>query len=112
MRAEKLYLTDILEAAGFIDRFVSDIPYEVFSEDDLRQAAILQKLTVIGEAASHLPEDFRKRHDIIPWQDIIGFRNFAIHEYFSVDWEIVWTTATEDVPLLSRQIAEILPLYS
>jgi uncharacterized protein with HEPN domain len=75
----------------------------------MRQAAILQKLIVIGEAASRLPDEFRQRHAHIPWQDIIGFRNFAIHEYFSVYWEIVWTTATQDVPLLRDQIAEILP---
>jgi uncharacterized protein with HEPN domain len=56
MRPEKLYLTDILEAADAIDRFVSDIPFEGFIEDEMRQAAILQKLIVIGEAASRLPQ--------------------------------------------------------
>jgi uncharacterized protein with HEPN domain len=58
----------------------------------MRQAAILQKPIVIGEAASRLPDEFRLKYDNIPWQDIVGFRNFAIHEYFSVNWEIVWTT--------------------
>jgi uncharacterized protein with HEPN domain len=112
MRPEKLYLTDVLEAADAIDRFVSDTPFESFIEDEMRQAAILQKLIVIGEAASRLPDEFRQKYDKISWQDIVGFRNFAIHEYFSVNWEIVWTTATQDVPMLRNQVAEILPLYS
>jgi uncharacterized protein with HEPN domain len=112
MRPEKLYLADILEAAEAISRFVAGIPFESFIEDEMRQAAILQKLIVIGEAASRLTDEFRKKYDTIPWLDIIGFRNFAIHEYFSVNWEIIWTTAIQDVPPLSRQVAEILPLYS
>ncbi len=78
----------------------------------MRQAAILQKLIVIGEAAGRLPDEFRQKYGKISWQDIVGFRNFAIHEYFSVNWEIVWTTATQDVPMLRSQVAEILPLYS
>lgn len=112
MRPEKLYLTDILEAAAAIGRFVSGVSFERFVDDELHQSAILQKLIVIGEAAARLPDDFREKHKTLPWADIIGFRNFAIHEYFSVNWEIVWTTATEDVPTLRNQVAEILPLYS
>jgi uncharacterized protein with HEPN domain len=112
MRPEKLYLTDILEAADAINRFVTDISFEEFVEDEMRQAAILQKLIVIGEAAARLPEEFHQKYDTIPWQDIVGFRNFAIHEYFSVNWEIVWTTATQDVPTLVNQMVGILPLYS
>jgi uncharacterized protein with HEPN domain len=89
MRPEKLHLTDIIEAAESIDRFVSDIPFDRFFADEMRQAAILQKLILIGEAAARLSDEFHQKYHHIPWQDIIGFRNFAIHAYFSVNWEIV-----------------------
>jgi uncharacterized protein with HEPN domain len=112
MRPEKLYLTDILEAAESISRFCSGISYAEFCTDEMRQAAILQKLTVIGEAAARLPDEFHQRHADIPWVDIVGFRNIAVHEYFAVQWEIVWTTATQDVPLLHTQITKLLPQYS
>lgn len=100
MRPEKLYLTDILEATDAIKRYCTNVLFEDFTENEIRQAAILQKLIVIGEAAARLPDEFRKQYSNIPWQDIIGFRNFAIHEYFPVNWEIVWATATQDVPML------------
>ncbi len=45
----------------------------------------------------------------MPWADIVAFRNFAVHSYPAVDWIIVWTTATEEVPVLRRQIASLLP---
>jgi len=112
MRPEKLYLTDIVEAADSIGRFCDGISMETLLDDEMRQAAILQKLIVIGEAAAHLPDEFHQKHREIPWADIIGFRNIAVHEYFSVNWEIVWSTAIHDVPMLQEQIAKLLPLYS
>lgn len=40
--------------------------------------------------------------------DIIAFRNLAVHEYFVMKWDIVWLTATEEVPALRKQVEEIL----
>jgi uncharacterized protein with HEPN domain len=108
MRPEKLYLVDIVEAAEAISRFCAPISEEEFFEDELRQSAVLQKLIVIGEAASHLSDNFRKNHSAIEWEDIVGFRNIAVHEYFAVLWEIVWNTAIIDVPELHKKILVIL----
>jgi uncharacterized protein with HEPN domain len=112
MRPEKLYLADIVDAADAIERFCGGVSIEALLDDEMRQAAILQKLIVIGEAAARLPDKFHQQYKEIPWEDIIGFRNIAVHEYFAVDWEIVWSTATRDVPMLREQIAKLLPFYS
>jgi uncharacterized protein with HEPN domain len=108
MRREELYLADIVEAADSIQRFLGDISQIDFLQNDLVHSAVLQKLTIIGEAAARLPKGFQNKHREIEWVDIIGFRNIAVHAYFSVDWSIVWVTATNDVPGLKRIIAEIL----
>ncbi|MBM4045791.1 MAG: DUF86 domain-containing protein [Planctomycetes bacterium] len=108
MRAEKLYLTDIVDAADAVARFLDGIAQEAFLNDEIRQSAVLQKLIVIGEAAARLPREFRARHPEVEWADIVSFRNIAVHEYFSVRWSIVWITATQDVPALRKQIAAIL----
>lgn len=108
MRPERLYLADIVEAADAIGRFLEGISREAFMQDELRQSAVLQKLIVIGEAAARLPRAFTEQHPEIPWPDIVAFRNIAVHEYFAVDWRIVWVTATQDVPLLRQQIAALL----
>jgi uncharacterized protein with HEPN domain len=84
MRREELYLTDILEAADAIQRFIQGIEREDFFGDELRQSAVLQKLILIGEAAARLPEEFIKRHPEVEWADIVAFRNIAVHEYFAV----------------------------
>jgi len=108
MRPEKLYLLDIIEAADAVRRFCAPVDKDEFVQDELRQSAVLQKLIVIGEAASHLNVYFRERHNNIEWEDIVGFRNIAVHEYFEVLWEIVWNTAILDVPELHKKVQVIL----
>ena len=109
MRPERLYLSDIVEAADAIRRFLVDVDTEEsFYEDELRQSAVLQKLIVIGEAAARLSAELKQQHPEIEWNDIAAFRNIAVHAYFSVTWSIVWETVMEDVPQLRRQIVELL----
>jgi len=108
MRPEKLYLTDIVEAARAIEKFIMGEDLNEFEQNEMMNSAVLQKLTVIGEAASKLPKEFTKRFPEIPWADIVGFRNIAVHEYFAVRWNIVWVAASEEVPTLRDQIEQIL----
>jgi len=107
MRPERLYLQDILNACNAIERFLWRTTETAFMQDELVQSAILQKLIVIGEAAARLPRNFTEAHPEIEWADIVAFRNIAVHEYFAVDWKIVWIAATEDVPFLRDRIKAI-----
>lgn len=108
MRPEKLYLTDMVEAAQAIERFVMGEDFSEFEQNEMMQSAVLQKLSVIGEAASRLSKEFTGQFPGVPWADIVGFRNIAVHEYFAIRWDIVWVAATEEVPVLKKQIEEIL----
>ncbi len=108
MRADQLYLNDMVAAAEAIDRFLADAPEQTFLLSELQQSAVLQKLIVIGEAAARVSQATRSAHPHIPWQDIVAFRNIAVHAYFSVDWTIVWHTVTADVPMRREQIDQLL----
>jgi uncharacterized protein with HEPN domain len=110
-RRDDLYLADIVEAAVAIRSFLSRLERldrGGFTKDDLVRSAVLQKLSVIGEAAARVSDETRTEHPDIPWHQARGMRNLLVHAYFSVDWDIVWTTATESVPGLAAQIAAIL----
>ena len=63
---------------------------------------------MIGEAASKVSQAYRNDHPELPWRDMIDMRNKVIHEYLSVEYSVVWKTATEDLPLLKRQIESVL----
>jgi uncharacterized protein with HEPN domain len=110
-RRDRLYLADIVEAADAIGRFLSRLDpsgKDGFIADDLVRSAVLQKLSVIGEAAARVSETTRRKHPETPWHQARGMRNLLVHAYFSVDWEIVWTTANDSVPKLAVQVDRVL----
>lgn len=89
MRREELYLSDMVDACQAVARFIQGLDETAFQGSELHQCAVLQKLTVLGEAASRLSKEYCARHPQIEWRDIVAFRNLSVHAYFSVDWSIV-----------------------
>lgn len=79
MRSDKLYLSDIVQAADSIARFVAGMDEERFVDDDLVCSAVLHKLTINGEAAARVSSELRQSYPEIPWADVVGFRNIAVH---------------------------------
>lgn len=108
MRDEGLYLDDILDAAVAIEQFLENVTLDEFLDSDLLQSAVVQKLTIIGEAASRISEETRARYPEINWKSIRGFRNIAVHVYYELDWGLVWETATVQVEELTPHIASII----
>ena len=108
MRRDRLYLDDVVEAADAINGFLAGVAEEQFLASDLLQSAVLQKLTIIGEAAARLSPEFKASASDIPWSDIVAFRNIAVHAYFSVQWPIVWVAATDEASLLRTQVLALL----
>jgi uncharacterized protein with HEPN domain len=108
MQPDRLYLEDILVAADAIISFVDGRDAAALAEDDMARSAVLFKLVVMGEAASKVSRELRELQPEVPWLDIVAFRNLAVHAYFGVDWEMVWTTGARDVPSLRDRIAAIL----
>ena len=108
MRRDELYLRDMIEAADAIAGFIADAEESAFVGNDLLRSATLLKLTIIGEASGRLSDELKARYPDVEWRDIVGFRNIAIHAYFSVNWSIVWVAATTDASALRTRILQIL----
>ncbi len=108
-REIKLYLQDILESILAIESYVCDIDIEQFKNDRKTYSATIREFEIIGEAVGKIiDEEVIKAHSGISWRDIKDFRNILIHEYFGVDFEIVWNTIFEDLPQLKTTIIKIL----
>lgn len=107
MRPDLVWLADMREAAAPVSSFLDGYTRDGFLAAAKTRSAVLQQLTVIGEAAARLTPAFRQRYTHIDWVSIIGFRNRAVHAYFAMDWGIVWDTATQNVPALAPQLADI-----
>lgn len=77
-------------------------------KDRVLNLALTRLLEVLGEAATRVPEEFRKKYTELPWQQVIGLRNRLIHAYDQVDLEILWEIVSEDLPPLSKQLSQII----
>lgn len=100
-------MNDMLEAIEKIERYIDSLSFEEFEGNPMVVDAVVRNLEVIGEAAKHIPEELRTKGGSINWKQVVGFRNVAIHAYFAVDVEIVWTVATQGLVQLKQVIAQI-----
>jgi uncharacterized protein with HEPN domain len=101
----------MIEAGESVQRFISDRRRSDFESDQMLLFAVVRAIEVLGEAASKISEDVRSASPEIPWSAITDMRNRLIHGYFDIDVDIVWNTATIEIPaLLSdlRRIADVL----
>ncbi len=106
-RSPRLYLEDIKSSIQNIEDYTREMTFEKFSEDKKTVDAVVRNLSIIGEAVNNLPETFKEKHSSIPWGEIIGMRNKAVHEYFGVDLEIIWKTVNEDLVYLKKKIKDL-----
>ena len=108
MRRDGAYLSDIAEACEDIAAFVAGTDEQSFMSDALRASAVLQKLTVIGEAIARLSPDLKTRYPAIKWSAISAMRNRIVHGYFDIDFELIWMAAIQECPQLRQQVQTIL----
>jgi len=101
MKDEHVYINQILEGIVKIETFVEGLTQDTFEKDIKTQSAVILQLMLIGEISKKVGDKTKQSVDL-PWKDIAGFRDMAIHNYFEVDLGIVWQTIREDIPLLKK----------
>ena len=82
--------------------------YEDFVEDPVMTRAVVRSLEIIGEATKKIHPDFTASFPLVPWRDMAGMRDRLIHDYFGVDYEIVWFTVREDLAVLQSWMPELI----
>lgn len=102
-----LLIEDMLDAVNKILKYTSGLNYEQFIHDEKTIDATVRNFEIIGEAANRIPEDYKLQHPEIEWRQIIGLRNRIIHEYFGIDYEILWDIKEGFLPALAEWLHTI-----
>lgn len=76
--------------------------------DGTLQRAFVRSLEIIGEATKKVPGEFRARYPLVEWRAMAGMRDRVIHDYFGVDYELVWDVVQNRIPTLRGQMASII----
>lgn len=106
-RDNHLLVLDMLESAHRINAYTENLDYEEFIYDQKTLDAVVRNFEIIGEAATRVLPDFQLENPQIPWKQLKGYRNRLIHEYFGVDYQIVWEIIQEDLMGLIEELEEI-----
>jgi len=105
-RLEEL-LGDIKEAAGRIGKYIDGMDYQAFLGDLKTQDAVVRNVEIIGEAVKKLPKTFTSKHTGIPWKEMAGTRDKLIHDYFGVNYDILWNIAESELPGILLKVAKL-----
>jgi uncharacterized protein with HEPN domain len=99
-REWRLYLDDMIDFAQKVLTYTDGLDQAGFVANGLIFDGTLRNLELIGEAATHIPDEVRIAHPEIPWRMIIATRNRLIHGYLGIDDDTLWSIIRDDVPTL------------
>ena len=103
-REWRFYVTDMIGFAEKVVAYTECMDQERFVASGLNYDATVHNLTLLGEAATHVPEHVRTFASETDWRQIVGTRNRLIHGYVGINNDIVWDIIQDEIPVLIKQL--------
>ena len=104
-RKWRLYIGDMIEFSEAVLSYTAGMDQTGFVADRRTYYATLHSLQLVGEAATHVPDEVRDTHSEVRWREIIGTRNRIVHAYLGIDDDVVWDIIRTDIPKIAGAIA-------
>ena len=106
--SDKIRLQHILDSINDILLFVKEVDYESYIADYKLRLAIVKLIENIGEASNGISSKTVERLPEIEWGVLKGIRNVLVHEYFGIDYQIIWNSIKDNLPDLKLKIERAL----
>jgi uncharacterized protein with HEPN domain len=103
-----LYLEDMLLSMERIAEYLADLDFKKFKQTYIVVDAVIRNFEIIGEASKNIPAEIQAKYPQIPWKKMYGLRNLIAHEYFGVDYEMIWEIAKNNLPQNRTDLTEII----
>lgn len=108
MRRDVLLLTEMIDAAEQAQQLTAGVSVGELEADRQRRDALLWNFTVLGEASGQLSGEIKQRFPDIPWQQPARLRNRIVHGYWSIDLDVLHTTAADQLPAFTANLRRVL----
>lgn len=102
------YIHHILDEIEYIIAESKELDRGEFLKNETLKRAFVRSIEIIGEASKKVLPEFKNQHLEIEWKAIAGMRDRLVHDYFGVDYDIVWDVIENKIPDLYKQINNIL----
>ncbi|HJJ54999.1 MAG TPA: DUF86 domain-containing protein [Methanocorpusculum sp.] len=107
-KTDRQFVLHIRDEINLLSELSQTLTYEKLLTDKFTQHCIQKSLEIIGEAAKNISEETKAQCPQIPWHELTGMRDKLTHDYFGINWEIVWGVLEHDIPQLTLCIEKLL----
>ena len=104
---EPVRIGHVLDAIAHVENFTAGKTEDSLTNEPMLRFAVERQLEIIGEASNYILPETKQRIGHIDWKLIKSFRNIVAHEYFGLDYSIVWHIVTVDLPLLKQALQSL-----
>ncbi|HEV7348463.1 DUF86 domain-containing protein [Telluribacter sp.] len=109
VRDSLTFVSDMIESIDKIIRYIHTVSdSSAFIKNDMLIDAVTRNYEIIGEAANKVPKSIKDKYPDVPWRQMYSLRNFAVHEYHTIDPQVLWEIAVEHLPTNKRQLEYVL----
>lgn len=105
---DRVRILHMIDAADSLVQFFTGRTRADLDTDRMLLFAVVRAIEIVGEAASKVTSETREAAPSVPWTAIVSMRNRLIHGYFDIDTDLVWKTATEEIPGLRRALKALV----
>ncbi|MFI5222347.1 MAG: DUF86 domain-containing protein [Bacteroidia bacterium] len=93
-----------------VREYIAGLDFQHFKTDYKTVDAVIRNFEIIGEATKNLSDEIKHNHPVVPWEEMYRLRNRITHEYFAIDYEIIWDIATKHLPVNYKDLDKVLEL--
>lgn len=105
------FIEDMIQSIEKVLRYLENTPtFADFEQNELIIDAVTRNYEIIGEASNQIPQNIKEKYPDLPWKQMYGLRNFAVHEYHIIDPKILWEIAKDHLQENKRQLEVILKI--
>jgi len=107
-RDDLIYIEHMAARARRVMAKTKNVTWEQFRDDEDLHDIAERSISVLGEAARKVSAEYQSTHPQVPWAEVMGIRHKIVHDYFDVNYTVLWSVIREELPSLESELTALL----